>query len=240
MKLDYSTVGKVKITMQDYIERMLEELPDNMDGTVATPAANHLFEVKLESTMLDHATTDFFHTNVAKLLFLCKRARADIHTAVAFLTTRVTSPDVDDYAKLRRVMRYLRATAQLPLTLESDCAGKIQWWVDASFAVHPDMKSHTGAVMTMGNGAAFTMTTRQKINTKSSIEAELVGVDDALPRVVWTRNFLQAQGMNVSDNVIYQDNQRKPSGKRTRHINITINHCASPPVVGSPCRGGGA
>ncbi|MCE2996668.1 MAG: hypothetical protein LW863_13795 [Flammeovirgaceae bacterium] len=150
MTLDYSTAGKVKISMVDYIERMLGDLPEGMDGTATTPAANHLFDVNNAATKLDHDTSDFFHTNVAKLLFLCKRARPDIHTAVAFLTTRVTSPDVDDYAKLRRVMRYLRGTINLPLTLESHPSGNMRWWVDASFAVHPDMKSQTGAVMSLG------------------------------------------------------------------------------------------
>jgi hypothetical protein len=71
------------------------------------------------------------------------------------------------------------------------------------------------------------MSSKQKINTKSSCEAELVGVDDALPTVLWTLQFLKAQGFAVTDNVIYQDNQStillenngtKSSGKRARDI----------------------
>jgi KUP system potassium uptake protein len=73
------------------------------------------------------------------------------------------------------------------------------------------------------------MSTRQKINTKSSTEAELVGVDDAMSLIIWTKNFLEAQGYHASDNVVYQDNQsamllerngRASSGKRTRHVDI--------------------
>jgi hypothetical protein len=41
-------------------------------------------------------------------------------------------------------MKYLPGTKDTPLTLEGDNACIIKWWVDASFAVHPDMKSHTG------------------------------------------------------------------------------------------------
>ncbi len=102
MTLDYSRAGKVQITMYDYIERMLDELPAEMDGIAATPAAQHLFDVNPNSTKLGQENSDLFHATVAKLLFLCKRARPDIHTVVAFLTTRVVSPDTDDYAKLRR------------------------------------------------------------------------------------------------------------------------------------------
>ena len=75
-----------------------------------------------------------------------------MQTAVAFLTTRVKSPDQDDYKKLARVMRYLRATIDLVLTLEADDHTLVKWWVDGSFAVHPDLKSHTGATMSLGKG----------------------------------------------------------------------------------------
>jgi hypothetical protein len=105
----------------------------------------------------------------------------------------------------------------------------VKWWVDASFAVHPDMKSHTGGVMTLGKGAMYGTSTRHKINTKSSTEAELVGINDVMPQVLWTRYFLEAQGYGVQESIIYQDNQstmllaengKASSSRRTRHINI--------------------
>jgi hypothetical protein len=163
---------------------------------------------------------------VAKLLFLSRRARPDIQTAVAFLCTRVKSvpPDTDDYKKLARCMRYLRQSAFLPLILEGGMTNIIKWWVDGAYGVHNDMKSHTGAMMSMGKGAAYATSIRQKLNTRSSTEAELVGVDDVMALVIWTRYFLQAQGYTVDDNIVYQDNQsaillekngRRSSGKRT-------------------------
>ena len=93
--------------------------------------------------------------------------------AVAFLMTRVRGPDNDDYKKLVRVIKYLRSNPHLPLTLEADASNVVKWWVDASFAVHPDMKSHTGGTMTIGKGSVYSTSTRQKLNTKSSTEAEL-------------------------------------------------------------------
>jgi hypothetical protein len=231
MTLDFSVPGKVGISMIDYIKGMLRELPDDMAGEAATPASNHLFEVNEQSgnMQLDAATADFFHHNVAKLLFLCKRARPDIQTPISFLCTRVKSPDTDDYKKLARVMRYLRGSIDMPLTLEADDVHVIKWWIDASFAVHPDMRSHTGGTMTLGKGSVYSTSTRQKLNTRSSTEGELVGVNDVLPQVLWTRYFLEAQGYGVKDSMVYQDNQsaillekngKASSSKRTRHINI--------------------
>ena len=82
-------------------------------------------------------------------------------------------------------MRHLRTTIFLPLCIGWDKTGNIYWSVDASFGVHPDMKSHTGAVMTLGLGAMIAMSTKQKLNTTSSTEAELVGVSDSLKFNLW-------------------------------------------------------
>jgi hypothetical protein len=116
----------------------------------------------------------------------------------------VQKPDVDDYKKLSRVVCYLRSTKLLSLTLEANDLQIIQWWVDASFAVHHDMRSHTGGTMSLGKGAIYSTSVRQKLNTKSSTEAELVGVDDLMPMILWTRQFMEGQGYTITDNVVYQ------------------------------------
>ena len=103
-----------------------------------------------------------------------------------------------------------------------------EWYPDAAFAVHSDYKSHTGAVLTFGKGAVNTLSAKQKLNTRSSTEAELVGADDAVIQAMWTKNFLEEQGYTC-ETTIYQDNTSaillekngtESSGKRTRHINI--------------------
>ena len=101
--------------------------------------------------------------------------------------------------------------------------------MDAAFAVHPDFKSHTGAVMTMGDGAIQSISRKQKLNTRSSTESELVGVDDVSTMILWTKLFLEAQGYEIRQNVIYQDNKsailleingKRSAGKRSRALNI--------------------
>ena len=106
---------------------MLTELPEDMEGVATTPAAEHLFKVNNTPTFLSEEEAMFFHHNVAKLLFLCKRAWPDIQTAVALLSTHVKQPDCDDYKKLVSVMKYLRKTITLTLTLETDDLQLIHW-----------------------------------------------------------------------------------------------------------------
>ena len=146
-----------------------------------------------------------------------------------FLTTRVTTADTDDWKKLLRLMSYLKETKNLVLTLETEKYNLLTWYIDASYAVHNNMKSHTGAVLTMGKGAVYSRSTKQKNNTKSSTKAELVGIDDILPQVLWTNYFIRAQGWQTNQTVVYQDNKsaillenngKLSSSIRTKHINV--------------------
>jgi len=174
--------------------------------------------------------------------------------AVSFLCGRMKNPDEDDYKKLGRVVKYLDGTADMPLVLAADSDNKVRWWVDAAYGVHHDMKSHTGGTMTMGRGSVYSTSTKQKLVTRSSTEAEIVGVHDVIPQLIWTANFLEGQGMTVGESILYQDNTssiliekngRSSSTKRTRHMNIRyffikdlvdskkvrIDHCGTPDMV---------
>jgi hypothetical protein len=165
---------------------------------VMTPAAEHLFQVNDEATKLEFKVAEEFHTTVAKGLFLCKRARPDLQPTIPFLCTRVQAPDDDDWKKMLRMLKYLDLTKDLVLTLEAG-SGKIvmcKWHLDAAFAVHKDMKSHTGAVLTLGKGAVKTISAKQKLNTRSSTEAELVAADDIVVQAMWTRLFSGSTGLH--------------------------------------------
>jgi hypothetical protein len=166
---------------------------------------------------------------VAKILYATKRARPDTCTAIAFLTTRVRKSDKEDWAKLTHLIKYIRGTRTMPLILSAEGSGILKWWVDASFAVHPNMRGHSGGGVSLGRGFPIVSSIKQKLNTRSSTEAEVVGVDDFMPAICWTRFFMKAQGYEVNDNVLYQDNQsamllekngKASSSKRTKHINI--------------------
>jgi hypothetical protein len=103
------------------------------------------------------------------------------------------------------------------------------WYADASFAVHPNMHGHTGGGLTMGRGFPIVASWKQKLNTKSSTESKLVGVNDMMPIMLWTHYFLLSQGYVIVENLLLQDNKslilleqndKASSSKRTRHINI--------------------
>jgi hypothetical protein len=95
----------------------------------------------------------------------------------------------------------------------------------------------------------------QRINTTSSTEAEVVGVHENMPSILWMRYFLEAQGYPLKLTKVHQDNlsgkqletnKRASSSKRTRHMNIryffvadvqkrqhiTIDYCPTDEMIG--------
>lgn len=125
-------------------------------------------KINPNATKLDPEHADIFHKFTAKNSFLSQRSHLDIMSTVAFLCTRVKAPDEDDWKKLLCLSICLKCTKRFHLTLQADNSHIVQRWADTAFAVHPDMKSHTRAAMTMGKGAIQAISTKQKINTKSS------------------------------------------------------------------------
>ena len=181
MILDFNTKGEVRIDMTTYVEKMIKEFPVKLKNTdtALSPAGDDLF-VNKDSKKLDKTRAEQFHTWTAKALFVTKRARPDIQPAVAGLCTRVQEPNEKDWNKLMRMMKYLNRTKNMVRIISADNLTVLKWFVDASFAVHSDFKSHTGGVMIMGKGSVITMSQKQKLNTKSSTHSELVGVDDTV------------------------------------------------------------
>jgi hypothetical protein len=112
--------------------------------------------------------------------------------------------------------------------LEASKSLQLLAYVDASYAVHTDYKSHTGGILSLGMGPVFSKTKTQKLNTVSSTECELVAISDMLPQAIWARDWLLAQGYDLGPLTLFQDNTStihlanngKSNAERTRHIAV--------------------
>jgi len=188
-----------------------------------------LLMVDPDSPLLPKKLADIFHSVVAKLLWTSKRARPDIETAISSLCTRVKAPTVEDRGKLKHLLLFLNQTLDDRRIIGADNLSELYTWIDAAYAVHPDMRSHTGGAMSFGLGLVHYRSGKQELNTKSSTESEVVGTSNYVPYNVYLKNFIEAQGQVLKKNVIYQDNQsamkmekngRNSCTRNSRHIHI--------------------
>ena len=141
---------------------------------------------------------------MAKTLYATKWDRLDNCMTVMFLTTIVREPELDYWDKMVHMMRYIRGMRTLPLILSASGSGILKWWVDASFAVHPNMWGHSGGGLSLVLGFRIVSSTKQRINTRSSTLTELVGTYDFMLVICWIRYFMKSQRYRVLDNLFFR------------------------------------
>ena len=166
---------------------------------------------------------------VGKLLWVCKRGQPDVDVAVAYLCTWVSKATMNDWRKLRRLLNFLQGTKDDERIMSATTLKTLFTWVDALYGVHPDMRSHTVGTMSLGWGVLNTISAKQKLNTKSTTESEVVGTFDYLPKNIWATMFLEAQGHILDNNIFFQDNTSAMKlkwnglhscGQKSRYIDI--------------------
>ena len=120
MKLDYRTPKQVKITIIEFLEKILETCiktePDG-GGTKNSAAPEDLFKIDNDNKKLGIKKIITFHNIFAKILFWTKQAKPDTGTSISFLTSRVKEPDINDWRKLGHLMKYIRKIINLLLIL---------------------------------------------------------------------------------------------------------------------------
>ena len=95
---------KIQIDMREQLQEAIDMFPENIPMKASSPASRSLFQVDDNTEQLNKHQSEIFHSIVAELLFITKRARPDIEPTVAFLCTRVTKSNVHDWKKVVQVV----------------------------------------------------------------------------------------------------------------------------------------
>jgi hypothetical protein len=226
-KVDFTQRGVVKLSQPQHIREIVKEWDPTR--TAETPASGDLFECREDSPLLSKEMAKKFHSSVALALYIAKHGpRPDILLPITYLATRVQEPNEDDLRKLMRVIKYLAGTNELCMSLTIQEPVKLRCYVDASYGVHKDGKSHTGMLLTLGKGAILARSRKQKIVVKSSTEAELVAASDEAGELLHAQGFLREIGESAEVGILHQDNtaaisletKGKVAAARTKHVSL--------------------
>ena len=195
--------GKVRVTMEGFIDELLKEY--KITRGKATPGLYDLFE-RDDSQALSAGHRERFHTAVAKLLYLAMRVKPETLLEVVVLCSRVQNATVGDMKKLYRILEYVYETRDRGIELSGDKIDTITGMIDASFAPHPDGKSHTGVAVMLGAATIMVKSSKQKLVTLNSTEAELVALSDSTKAVERCNDFMTGQGITMNTPELGQDN----------------------------------
>ena len=197
-------------------------------AAISTPAEGTLFNDDLDSMLLPADRAKTYHTGAAKLLFLAKRSRPDILTAVSVCCGHVNAPREQDWSRLDRVMRYLFGHPGMSLKFKRVDSLDVQCFCDASFACHGEYRSRTGVVIMINGGVVVTKSSKQSLTTRSTPESELVALSDGAALVMGCKNFLLSVGVTIPVVRMMEDNKTAidyinyggPIHARTRYIGV--------------------
>jgi hypothetical protein len=185
MVLDFSNPPSVTIRQTGMVEDIVTKakLSPNIPAAKASPTSpctEQLFNSSSDSPPLTEAAKAAPHSYTAKWLFVGGHGHPDLLTPISYFTKRVLNPTEEDARKLSRALAYADCTRSIALTLRRNLPPKITTFIDASFATHPNMRSHSGVCISLGRGAYYSKSTAQKLNTTSSWEAELVALSKGM------------------------------------------------------------
>ena len=101
---------KVQVDMIDSLKEIIDSFSKNVSNKITSPATNDLYAVHPSTKLLEGDKKAEFHSVTQKLIFVAKRCIPDLETAVDLLTTRVTKSTMQDWWKLKRVLKYIMTT----------------------------------------------------------------------------------------------------------------------------------
>ena len=221
-----------KVDQSGYLQSVLdmyEEETSKLRDAV-TPCDENVFKPIDEGPDAEVINITEYMSKLMRVRYLV-RTRPDIELAISALTTKSRAPVKGDMKRLNRVLCYLRATKEICIIIRTVEELKIYAYMDAGYAVHPKMESHSGVIVTMGKFGPpiHYKSLKQKLVTTSSTEAELVAIYDALDFVLWMREIMEFLHCSQGTTTIYQDNTsticmahmgRGSSSSRTKHIKL--------------------
>ena len=236
---DFSYLG-IKIAIKDttvhlssntYIDNIIRDNHNLIDTATIhnVPATTHIITKQVDPVILSKGEIDHFHSTVARLLYIALRVRIDILFAVTILASRVSHPTQHDRADLIRLLTYLSHTPKKSILLKCDNKNPtLSVYADASYGIHDNKKSHTGIYITLGSGPILVKSSKQKVVSKSSTEAEIYALSACVGLALGICNFLQSLYVSLKTITIYEDNMSviqmmhtgRPTSDATRHIAI--------------------
>jgi hypothetical protein len=223
----------IYLDIEQYVKKALERFNMAKCTAVSTPAAANQDLYETQSAALTGAEIKEYMALVGTLLFAAMVVRLDITHAVHDLTKYMQAPQYHHYVAAKRVLRYLKGTAELGLVYGKPQPAElygydvnVTGYADASYADNKeDRKSTTGWFTMLGGDVINWSSKKQATTALSSCEAELNAETSCVQEMLWTRHILEELGLTVRpQSVVYGDNEGTIKLSNDGHISERTKH----------------
>lgn len=218
--------GIYSLSLQSYIKRLIVAFGMKDAKVARTPMDQGYLKDTSESEAMQDIT--MYRSLVGALMYVAVCARPDIAASAAILGRKFSDPTARDWTAAKRVLRYLKSTADWKLRLGGSNEGDLEAFSDSDWAGDPGTrKSTTGFIVFFAGGAVSWASRRQGCVSLSSMEAEYVALGETCQEVLWMKHLLKDLGEKQEEaTVVHEDNQgclsfvqSEKVSKRSKHIN---------------------
>jgi hypothetical protein len=238
LHMEYLVDGSVLFTQPRRIQELVDEYKIDKSKYPSVPMSSQFNDADQNNSPRREGLK--FMTLLGKLIFIVK-TRPDIAFAVNRLATRSSVWRMKDYWCLLRIVGYLGGSKELGIRLGKDAvddratATQLFCYVDAAYASHPDLKSHTGYCFALGdqsNGMFYSRSFQQPNTTLSSTEEEHSAAVEATKEIIWFRGLLGELGypqlhptpiLADSASMITLASEHRDNHARVKHYLLRIN-----------------
>ena len=190
---------------------------------------HHLTPATPEDSAAFEATGENYRRAVGLLNYLVLCTRPDLALVASQLAQFLERPGLDHWAAFKRVLRYLRHTSNVGLTLGGSPV-KLTSYSDSDYAGCPTTRrSITGYCSVVAGGCVSWRARKQPTVATSSTEAEYRAAYEAAQETVWLRQLLSDLGYpQTTATILHCDNQgalalsKNPLYQsRSKHFDVT-------------------
>jgi hypothetical protein len=225
------SAGSLSLTQRGYAKRVLERFEFLDAKPVATPMDLNVKLTKPDEDELELGNPDFpFREILGCLMYLMVGTRPDLASAIGILGRFATCFGTDHEVAIKRVLRYLRGTADASLLYKPTPAEeeKITAYADADFASCGDTrKSNSGYVVLLNGCLVSWCSKKQSVVALSSTEAEYYALAESMKECIWTSSLIRELGLQDARFTVFEDNQsciqlsnNPVKHGRTKHIDV--------------------
>lgn len=195
----------IVISQGGYIKKVLQEY--QVDGTTDYPSDSKFLDDDIDESECDKG---IYLKLVMQLMYAAIRTRPDILYQCTVLATKGVNPNMGDYRKLIRIVKYLKGTADKGIVLRHEGDINVNCYVDASFNCHGDARGHSGFIIypdLFGSCGILIKSIKQKTVADSSAEAELIALHECVKHLLYCISLYEELGYIQQGVPVYQDNQ---------------------------------
>ena len=217
--------GSVFITQERYAEKVLEKFRMLESIPVGTPTVHE--EDPKESVTKQYVGDNVpYRAAVGSLMYLATGTRPDIAYAVSVVSQKLDIATVEDWNKVKRILKYLKGTANSGILFQNQGPRRIEAFSDADYAQDVETRRSTsGAVCKFAGGAVTWLSQKQKCIALSTTEAEIIAANEAAKDVIWLKRLFSDLTDLVDLPVLRCDNigavklgKNPEFHKRSKHI----------------------